>query len=68
MEGFGFQWGLLGGSWVVIIGVVSWVTVIITHIRGLISPLITNHEPPSRVQGSGCCLKALLRLLEQPEQ
>ena len=39
---------LLGASWVVISGVVSRVTVIITHIRGLITPLITTHEPPSR--------------------
>ena len=38
---------LLGGSRVVISGVVSRITIIITHIRGLISPLITTHEPPS---------------------
>ena len=38
---------LLGGSWVVISGVISRVTVIITHIRGLITPLITIHEPLS---------------------
>ena len=24
------------------------ITIVITHIRGLISPLITTHEPPSR--------------------
>ena len=38
---------LLGGSWVVISGVVSppiWVTTIVTL---LITPLITTHEPPS---------------------
>ena len=28
-------------------GVISQVTTIITHIRGLISTLITTHEPPS---------------------
>ena len=39
--------GLLGGSWVVISGVTSRVTIIITRIRGLITPLITTHEPPS---------------------
>ena len=39
---------LLGGSWVVISGVISRVTVFITHIRGLITPRITTHEPPSR--------------------
>ena len=27
------------------------VTVIITHIRGLITPLTTTHEPPSRDYG-----------------
>ena len=37
--------GLLGGSWVVISGVIS--RVLITHIRGLITPLRTTHEPPS---------------------
>ena len=48
---------ILGGSWVVISGVISGVTVLITHIQGLITLLITTHEPPStgvRVQGSGC--------------
>ena len=49
---------LPGGSWVVISGVVSpliWViskvTIVITHTRGLITPLITTHEPPSRAKG-----------------
>ena len=40
---------LLGGSWVVISRVVSRVTILITHIKGLISPFITTHEPPSRL-------------------
>ena len=35
---------LLGGSWVVISGVISRVTI---HIRGLITLLITTHAPPS---------------------
>ena len=39
---------LLGGSWGAISGVISRVAVIITYIRGLITPLITTHEPPSR--------------------
>ena len=39
---------LLGGSWVVISGVISRVTVTITHIVGLITPFVTTHEPPSR--------------------
>ena len=38
---------LLGGSWAVISGVLSRVTIVIAHIRGLITPLITTHEPPS---------------------
>ena len=29
-------------------GVISRVPTIVTHIRGLIAPLITTHEPPSR--------------------
>ena len=50
--------GLLGGSWVVISGLISRVPIVITHIKGLITPLITNPEPPSkglarRVQGVG---------------
>ena len=40
-------WCILGGSWVVISGVISRVTIRITHIGGLISPLLTTHEPPS---------------------
>ena len=43
--------GVLGGSWVFISGVVSGVTILLTHIRGLITPLITTHEPPSRFDG-----------------
>ena len=45
------QRALLGGSWVVISGVISRVTIlniVITHIRGLLTPLITTHEHPSR--------------------
>ena len=46
------QWtseSLNGGSWLVINRVISRVTILITHIGGLITPLITTHEPPSRV-------------------
>ena len=39
---------LLGGSWVVISGVISTVTILVTLLRGLITLLITTHEPPSR--------------------
>ena len=34
---------------VVVSGVISRVTAVITHIRGLITILITTHEPPSTV-------------------
>ena len=44
-----FQGALLGGSWVVINGVKSRVTILITHIRVLITPLITTHEHSSTV-------------------
>ena len=37
----------LGGSWVVISRVTSRITVVITYIRGLITLLVTTHEPPS---------------------
>ena len=47
--GFEMQRGLLGGSWVVISGIISGVTINITHITGLVTPLITTHEPPSRM-------------------
>ena len=30
--------------------VISKVAIIRTHIRGLVSPLVTTHEPPSTVQ------------------
>ena len=49
---------LLGGSWVVISRVTSRATLLITHFRGLKTPLITTPEPPSRglatfrIQGS----------------
>ena len=42
---------LLGGSWVVIGGVISRVTILINHIKGLIALLITTHEPPSITGG-----------------
>ena len=42
---------VLGGSWAVKNGAKSKVTVVTTQIRGLITRLITAHEPPS--MGSG---------------
>ena len=44
--------GLLGGSCVVTSRVISRVSILITHIRGLITLLITTHEPPSN---KPCC-------------
>ena len=41
---------VLGGSWVVIRGVVSKIAILTTLIKGLITPLMTTHEPPSRGQ------------------
>ena len=54
MQGFGYDDSgrrasvqrVLGGSWVVISGLISRVTLTITQIKGLITPLITTHEPP----------------------
>ena len=43
-----FRGGKLGGSWVAISRVTSRVTILITHIRALITPLITTPEPPRR--------------------
>ena len=37
----------MGGSWVVINRVISRVAILLTHIRWLVTPLITTHEPPS---------------------
>ena len=48
-QGF-FKWAIrviLGGSWVVTSRVIIRVTILITHIRGLITRLITTREPPS---------------------
>ena len=39
---------LLGGSWVVISGVIRDLIWILTIVTLLITPLITTHEPPSR--------------------
>ena len=51
-------WGLLGGSWVVLSRLISRITMVITYIRGLITPLITSHVPPSRALGSESTPKA----------
>ena len=45
----GLEDSLLGGSWVVIHGLVSPQIRVIRKITLLITPLITTHEPPSTV-------------------
>ena len=42
-------------------GVISRLTIVITHVRGLITLLTTSHEPPSRAQHR--CSKANIRPL-----
>ena len=42
----------LGGSWILRSRVISRVTILITHIRGLITLLITTPEPPSSIYPS----------------
>ena len=54
---------LLEGSWVVISGVISRATIIITPIRGLITLLITTHEPPSRRPKEGTLTDLSMLLL-----
>ena len=46
-EVFGVTWRFMGG----ICMVISRVAILITHIRGLITPLIATHEPPSTPPG-----------------
>ena len=38
---------VLGGSWIVINGLISRVAILMSHVRGPITPLITTDEPPS---------------------
>ena len=45
--------GLLENSWVVAGGVVSRISIVIALIRGVMTLLITTHEPPSRVATGG---------------
>ena len=45
-QGLGFSFGFRAA----VSGVISRVTILITHIRRLTTPLITTHEPPSKVQ------------------
>ena len=45
--GLGFGVRVLGGSWVVISGVISPLIWVINTVTLLMTPLITTHEPPS---------------------
>ena len=54
----------LGGSWVLINRVISRVTILINHIRGHITPLITTLEPPSRALTS--CALSMVVHAEKP--
>ena len=45
---------LLGGSWVVISGVIRPLIWVITIVTLLITPLVTTHEPPST--GAHTCI------------
>ena len=56
----------LGGSWVVISGVISRVALGITHIRELITPFITAHEPPSKRSRTGIPEMTLTGILDEP--
>ena len=53
--------GLPGGSWEVTSGVRSRVTIliIITHLRGLKTLLITTREPPGRAQSWGSKVRVI---------
>ena len=42
-----YKGSIRAGSWVVRSRVISRITIVISHIRGLTTPLITTHEPPS---------------------
>ena len=57
---------LLGGSWVVMSNVVGRITIVITYIRELITPLITTHEPPSTTRISAPDPKTSDQVLPQP--
>ena len=48
-----FVGGLLGGSWVVISRVVSPLISVYKYSYLTYEPLITTHEPPSRVEDFG---------------
>ena len=57
----GLVWVVLGGSWVVISGVISPLIWVIITVTLLITPLITTHEPPSRCRCVGFGARTLLQ-------
>ena len=50
---------VLGGSWVVFSRVISRITILITQIRGVITPIIATHEPPSSLRSVFRCFAVL---------
>ena len=58
---------VLGGSWVVISRVIGPPIGVITIVTLLITPLITTHEPPSRVEGVTRCPESFERHALQTE-
>ena len=59
-----YKLALLGGSWVVISGVISaGVASSIIRTGGLIRPLITTHEPPSKLSHVAAATKTPLTIL-----
>ena len=67
--GVGFQGisslveAVLGGSWVVINGVISRATI---HVRGLVTPFITTNEPLSRSLGNEVGVEKMPLFVEIP--
>ena len=59
---------MLGGSWVVISRVLSRATIRITHIRGLITLLITTLNLQVGFQSRGLSLMAFTKALDRSEQ
>ena len=40
---------LSGGAWVVISGLICRVTIVLSPLKGLMTPLLATHEPPSTI-------------------
>ena len=56
---------LLGGSWVFINSIISPLRSVLIMVTLLITPLVSTHEPPSRVlHGLGCRVLEWFRVVE----